>query len=66
MFEKRPNSLRSFNNPCSGLIFNEGLLSNFGSPIAPNKIASESIQILRVFSGRGLLNLSIAIAPTSA
>ena len=50
-FANKPNFLRIFNKPCSGLTVAVGSLSNLGCPIAPNRTASEATQISCVASG---------------
>ena len=62
----KSNSFRKRNKPCSGRTFALGLLSYFGSPIAPNKIASAFLHISIVSSGKGSPETSIAQAPNCA
>ena len=52
-FANKPNFFLIFNNPCSGLTLADGSLSNLGSPIAPNNIASAFKQISCVVFGYG-------------
>ena len=59
-----PSFFLILNNPSSGLTERVGLLSNLGSPTAPNSTASEFTQISWVVSGYGSPVLSIAAAPT--
>ena len=59
-----PSFFLILNNPSSGLTLRDGLLSNLGSPTAPNSTASEFTQISWVVSGYGSPVLSIASAPT--
>ena len=66
IFANNPNSFLSFNKPCSGHILAFGLSSYSGAPIAPNRIASESLQTFNVLSGKAVLYFFIAVAPTAA
>ena len=61
---KRPSFFRMARSPCSGRTFAVGSLSNRGSPTAPKRTASLSMQMAWVSSGYGFPQWSMATAPT--
>src|SRR5690606_5755372 len=64
-FANKSKCLRIFSKPFSGRNAG-GLLSHFGPPTAPNKMASLASHIAIVSSGNGLLYWSIAAPPIEA
>ena len=61
---KSPSFFLIASSPCSGLTLAVGLLSNSGSPTAPKRTASLSMQVRNVSSGNASPNFLIAQAPT--
>jgi hypothetical protein len=52
-FANRPRALRIPSKPCSGR-FDTSIVSHFGPPTAPRRIAVDALQAATVAGGRGL------------